>query len=71
MIPAGLKKPTPGAPLPADDSAGAWTSFGNSQTGQLGHANASKATALEIIALCEARDAETVKQLTRRRGLFR
>lgn len=71
LIPETVKQPTPGAPLPADDTAGAWATFANSQTGQLDLANASKATALEILTRCEARDAETVKQLTRRRGLFR
>jgi hypothetical protein len=50
---------------------GAWLAFSNNQTGQLGQANASKATALDIVARCEARDAETVKALQRRRGLFR
>lgn len=65
-----MRAPTLGAPLPLDSSAGAWTSFGNSQTGQLGQANASKASALEIVERCEARDAETAKALTKRRGLF-
>lgn len=65
-----MKAPTPGAPLPADDTAGAWTAFANSQTGQLGQANNDKANALDIIGRCEARDAETVKALTKRRGLF-
>ncbi len=66
-----MKQPTPPAPLPADDTVGAWLAFGNTQTGQLGQANASKAAALEILERCEARDAETVKALQKRRGLFR
>lgn len=66
-----MREPTPGAPLPPDDSAGAWTSFANSQTGQLVQANAGKSAALEIIERCEARDAEVVKALTRKKGIFR
>lgn len=70
-MPQSLKAPTPGAPLPADDTAGAWVAFANQQTGQLGTANAGKAAIVEIVEMCEARDAETVKALTKRRGLFR
>jgi hypothetical protein len=66
-----VKAPTPGADLPADDTAAAWVAFGNSQTGQLGRANLDKQTALEIITRCEKRDAETVAAMTKRRGLFR
>lgn len=65
-MPETIRKPTPGAPLPADETAGSWVAFGNSQTGQLGVANDSKAAALEIVGRCEARDAETRKRLTRR-----
>lgn len=67
LIPQAVKEPTPGADLPANDTAGEWVGFGVRQTGQLGHANASKAAALEIITRCEARDAETVAALAKRK----
>jgi hypothetical protein len=71
LIPQTVKAPTPGAPLPKDDTAGQWVAFGHSQTGQLEQANRDKAIAIEIVEGCEARDAETVKALTKRRGWFR
>lgn len=70
LIPDTVKAATPGAPLPADDTAGEWVAFGNRQTGQLELANRDKSTAIEIVQRCEARDAETVKALTKHRGLF-
>lgn len=71
LIPDTVKAATPGAPLPKDDTAGQWVAFGSNQTGQLELANRDKATAIEIVEKCEARDAETVKALTKRRGWFR
>lgn len=70
LIPEGMRADTPGAPLPANDSAGEWVAFGVRQTGQLGVANSRAAAALEIVERCEARDAEVVRQLKKRRGLF-
>ena len=56
-----LRLPTPPAPLPVDDSAGAWIAFGDAQTGQLEQANAAKAAINEIRDTCEARYQALVK----------
>lgn len=50
-------QPVPGAPLPADDSAGAWVAFGDAQTGQLEKANDRSAAKDKIVEACEKRDA--------------
>ncbi len=52
-VPDQLWETTPGASLPADSSAGAWVSFGNSQTGQLGEANAKPPAIRHIVGRCE------------------
>lgn len=50
---AGLDKPTDHAPLPADDSAGAWVATANAEGGQLDKANASKSAVIGIGDTCE------------------
>ena len=54
MRAAGLLRPTPGAPRPADDSVGAIAAFGVAQTGQLDKANADKASAAGLLDSCDA-----------------
>ena len=72
LIPKAWTKPTPGAPLPKGKTVGDWIVFGDAQTGQLDAANTAGGGVIEIITACEARDAETVKALTRRKvlGIF-
>lgn len=64
-MPAELVKPTPGAPLPADDTAGAWVSFGNSQSGQLETANEKPPAIGHIVQTCERKHAEAVAKAER------
>lgn len=45
---------------------GDWVSFADAQTGALDLANIQKAGMVEIVTACEARDAETVKALTKK-----
>lgn len=49
-----LRDPTPHAPLPADDTAGAWVAYGNSEGGQTDKANARGDTILHIGDTCDA-----------------
>jgi len=44
------------ADLPADQTIGAWMSFGDAQTGQLDKANSETKDAVTIVKKCEARD---------------
>lgn len=64
-VPAELVKPTPGAPLPADDTAGAWVTFGNSQTGQLEAANLKPPAIGHIVQTCERKHADAVAKAER------
>lgn len=69
---SGLLSRTAGAPLPADDTAGALATFGIQQTGQLEHANADKAGVQGILNTCQAWQ-DKAAALTRRKrflGLF-
>ena len=59
---SGLLGRTPGAPLPADDTAGTLAAFGIQQTGQLEHANADKAGAQGILDTCQAWQDKAAKQ---------
>lgn len=67
MVPSSHRIPVPGAELPPLDGAvvGDWVRFGDAQTAQLDKANGRHADDLEVIGNCEARDAATVKRLTR------
>jgi hypothetical protein len=51
---SGLLNRTPGAPLPASDTAGELATFGIQQTGQLERANADKDGAAGILTTCQA-----------------
>ena len=64
-VPSSLVQPTPGAPLPADSSAGAWVTFGNSQTGQLDQANEKPPAIAHIVTTCEAKHAAALAKAER------
>lgn len=49
---------------------GAWEAFADAQTGNLDDANGRTRMSLAIVEKCEARDADLVKSLTRRRWPF-
>ena len=66
LIPDDWTAGVPGAPLPKDNTLGQWVAFADGQTGQLDKANGRTKDSLAILRACEARDAEVVKQLTRR-----
>jgi hypothetical protein len=70
LIPKPLRDPTPGAPLPADGTKSGWVIFGDAQTGQLEKSNVVKASVIQIVEACEARDRAAEKQLTKKKGLF-
>lgn len=71
LLPQAWREPVPGAPLPQDDSAGAWIAFGDAQTGQLDKANDRTSAAIGIVERCETRDAEAVKRARRKfLGIF-
>jgi len=59
---SGLLSRTPGAPLPADDTAGALATFGVQQTGQLERANADKAGVQGILDTCQQWQAKAAKE---------
>lgn len=66
LVPQVLIDPTPGAPLPADGTAGTWVAFGDAQTGQLDKANIDKRAQHDIVAACEKRDREAAQKVTKR-----
>jgi hypothetical protein len=72
MVPASLRRPTPGYPLPIEDTVPSWAAGFVGQTGQLAISNETAAAALEVIEACEARDAEARKMLSKKKvfGLF-
>jgi hypothetical protein len=66
LIPSSHRQPVPGADLPGPAAtAGDWVAFGDAQTGQLDKANGHTADVIEIVERCEARDAATVKKLSK------
>lgn len=65
-MPQVLRRPTPGAPLPAEPTVGAWVVFGDAQTGQLDKANVNGAASMAIVEACEARDRAADKKITKR-----
>ena len=65
-VPEGIWAQVPGAPLPIDDSAGAWVTFGNSQTGQLEVANLKPSAIRHIIGTCEAKHAAALAKAERK-----
>lgn len=64
-VPDSLWSPTPGAPLPLDDSAGAWVAFANGQSAQLEIANLKPPAIRHIIETCEARHAAAIEKAQR------
>lgn len=64
-VPEQLWAKTPGASLPADSSAGAWVTFGNSQTGQLEEANAKPPSIRHIVGRCEELHAKALAKAER------
>lgn len=69
MVGPQLRQPNPTASIPAN-SQGAVAQFGNSaDAGQ--EAESKRAAAIvDVVERCEARDAEWIKQIEKRRGLF-
>jgi hypothetical protein len=63
---SGLLEPTPGASLPADDTAGEIAAFGDRQTGQLDKANADKRGARGIIQGCDAAQRKALEDAKKR-----
>ena len=68
LYPSSWREKVPGAPLPADDTVGAWMSFGDAQTGKLDQANGRTADVIDLTKRCEERDAAAVKKASR--GIF-
>ena len=62
-VPDSLRRDVPPAPLPADDTAGAWVAFGDAQTGRLDVANANKAAVVEIVDGCNTEQAALLEAL--------
>lgn len=66
LIPASWTEPVPSATLPPADAVEAdWQVFGIEQTGQLARANGRTADVIEVVAACERRDAEAIRQIER------
>jgi hypothetical protein len=59
---SGLLNRTPGAPLPADNTAGALAIFGIQQTGQVERANADKDGIGGILDTCKAWQDKAAKE---------
>jgi hypothetical protein len=62
LVPSSWQLPTPGAPLPAESTVGAWEKFGDAQTAQLDKANGEKVEGLGIVKRCQARDAAALSK---------
>lgn len=62
----GVGEDTPHAPLPSDDTAGAWVDYGNRESGQLDIANEDKRALRGIGETCERWQAEAVKKTTKK-----
>lgn len=63
LVPESLRRDVPGADLPADDTAGAWVSFGDAQTGRLDVANANKTAVVQIVDACDAQQEKLLEAL--------
>lgn len=64
LVPEEMKRPRPGAALPAEPTIAAWEKFGDEQTGQLDKANADK-LGYQVIERCEARDRDVIEKMRR------
>ena len=69
LVPSDWKEGVPGAPLPDGNTVGDWVAFADAQTGRLDVANGRTRDALGIVERCEARDAQALRQATRRKFL--
>lgn len=66
LIPKTWEANVPSASLPPETAVETdWQVFGIQQTGQLALANGQKRDAIEIVRTCEARDAASVREVTR------
>lgn len=63
---SGLLERTPGAPLPATDTAGEIAAFGDRQTGQLDKANADKGGVQRMGHLCDQKQQQALTNAQRR-----
>lgn len=63
IIPARLRSPVEPAPLPADNSVGAWVAFGDATVGKLEISEDRRATVLEIVDGCTAQQARVAEGL--------
>lgn len=59
---SGLAKDTPHAPLPENDTAGAWVDYGNRESGQVDIANSDKRAITGIGKTCDAMAVEAQKK---------
>lgn len=66
LLPSEWVAGVAGAPLPVDQTVGAWIVFGDAQTGQLDKANGRTADAIGIVTRCEARDVAAERAATKR-----
>jgi hypothetical protein len=66
LIPARLRQPVEPAPLPGDNSVGAWVSFGDAQTGRLELSEDRRATVLQIVDGCSREQTKVTEGLKRR-----
>jgi hypothetical protein len=65
-----LRLPNPKPAIPPN-SQGAVAQFGNSADAGQDAETARAAAQMEVVERCEARDAEWIRQIEKRRGLFR
>lgn len=72
LVPDSWKEGVPPPPLPEANVAADLSVFADALIGVIGVANARTRDAIDIIERCERRDAEAVRQATRRRilGIF-
>lgn len=65
-----MKRPVPGWPLPAGDTAQDWQAFGVGESGQRVQANERGNAVLDVVAACESRETEIYQALTKRKKVF-
>lgn len=66
LIHPDLRRPTPSAPGPEDDSKNAWRGFGIRQTGQVDKANVDKEVILHIVDECHKQSGKATEDARRR-----
>jgi hypothetical protein len=73
LIPPGIAAAIAGTPFPAGDTTKDWQAFGLSEGAARVMANRSKADAIDIVKICERKDAELRAAVTKRKkflGIF-